>query len=81
MRIACDGMELDAIAAVVLGGTGFTGEGGSMVGTLFGALIMVTVSSGLNISGVDPYVQNIVKGAIIISAVLIGGLKNRGREA
>ncbi len=76
-----DGMELDAIAAVVLGGTGFTGEGGSMVGTLFGALIMVTVSSGLNISGVDPYVQNIVKGAIIISAVLIGGLKNRGREA
>lgn len=75
-----DGMELDAIAAVVLGGTSFTGEGGSMLGTLFGALIMGTVSSGLNISGVDPYVQSIFKGAIIIGAVLIGGLKARGNE-
>jgi len=76
-----DGMELDAIAAVVLGGTSFNGEGGSMFGTLFGALIMGTVSSGLNISGVDPYVQNVVKGAIIIAAVLIGGLRARGRES
>jgi ribose/xylose/arabinose/galactoside ABC-type transport system permease subunit len=73
-------MELDAIAAVVLGGTSFTGEGGSMLGTLFGALIMGTVSSGLNISGVDPYVQSIFKGAIIIGAVLVGGLKARGNE-
>ena len=75
-----DGMELDAIAAVVLGGTSFTGEGGSMLGTLLGALIMGTVSSGLNIAGVDPYVQNIFKGAIIIAAVLIGGLKARGND-
>ena len=76
-----DGMDLDAIAAVVLGGTNFTGEGGSMLGTLFGALIMGTVSSGLNISGVDPYIQNVVKGAIIIAAVLLGGLKTRGGES
>lgn len=65
------GMELDAIAAAVLGGTGFKGEGGSLVGTLFGALIMGTVINGLTILGVNPYVQEITKGVIIVLAVII----------
>lgn len=65
------GMELDAIAASVLGGTGFKGEGGSLVGTLLGALIMGTVINGLTILGVNPYVQEITKGVIIVLAVII----------
>jgi ribose/xylose/arabinose/galactoside ABC-type transport system permease subunit len=65
------GMELDAIAAAVLGGTGFKGEGGSLVGTLFGALIMGTIINGLTILGVNPYIQEIAKGVIIILAVLL----------
>lgn len=64
------GLELDAIAAAVLGGTGFKGEGGSLVGTLFGALMMGTVINGLTILGVNPYVQEISKGVIIILAVV-----------
>lgn len=65
------GMELDAIAAAVLGGTGFKGEGGSLVGTLFGALVMGTIINGLTILGVNPYVQEISKGVIIVLAVVI----------
>jgi ribose/xylose/arabinose/galactoside ABC-type transport system permease subunit len=65
------GMELDAIAAAVLGGTGFKGEGGSLVGTFFGALVMGTVINGLTILGINPYVQEITKGVIIVLAVVI----------
>ncbi|MDX1380384.1 MAG: ABC transporter permease [Xanthomonadales bacterium] len=71
------GLELDAIAAAVLGGTGFKGEGGSLVGTLFGALVMGTVINGLTILGVNPYVQEIAKGLIIILAVVIVSLRRR----
>jgi len=71
------GMELDAIAAAVLGGTGFKGEGGSLVGTLFGALLMGTVINGLTLLGVNPYVQEIAKGLIIIVAVVLVSLRKR----
>ena len=74
------GMELDAIAASVLGGTGFQGEGGAMVGTLFGALVLGTVINGLTILGVNPYVQEITKGVIIVLAVLTANLRNRSSE-
>jgi ribose/xylose/arabinose/galactoside ABC-type transport system permease subunit len=74
------GMELDAIAASVLGGTGFKGEGGSLVGTLFGALVLHTVINGLTILGVDPYFQEIVKGAIIVLAVLIANIRRERSE-
>ncbi len=74
------GMELDAIAASVLGGTGFKGEGGSMVGTLFGALVLGTVINGLTILGVNPYIQEITKGVIIVLAVLIANIRNRESE-
>lgn len=71
------GMELDAIAAAVLGGTGFKGEGGSLVGTFFGALIMGTVINGLTILGINPYVQEITKGVIIVLAVVIISIRRR----
>lgn len=65
------GMELDAIAAAVLGGTGFKGEGGSMVGTLLGALVMGTLINGLTILGINTYVQEVAKGAVIILAIVL----------
>jgi len=71
------GLELDAIAASVLGGTGFKGEGGSLVGTLFGALVMGTVINGLTILGVNPYVQEIAKGLIIILAVVLVSIRRQ----
>jgi ribose/xylose/arabinose/galactoside ABC-type transport system permease subunit len=74
------GMELDAIAAAVLGGTGFKGEGGSLVGTLLGALIMGTVINGLTILGVNPYVQEITKGVIIVLAVILVSRRRGGRD-
>jgi ribose/xylose/arabinose/galactoside ABC-type transport system permease subunit len=65
------GMELDAIAAAVLGGTGFKGEGGSLAGTLLGALVMGTVINGLTVLGIDPYIQEITKGVVIVLAVVL----------
>jgi ribose transport system permease protein len=65
------GLELDAIAAVVVGGTPLTGGLGSIVGTLLGVLIITLLSSGMNMGGVDPYLQNIIKGVVLIAAVFI----------
>lgn len=63
--------ELDAIAAVVLGGTSMAGGKGSMVGTLIGALIIGTLNNGLNLLGVSSFYQQIMKGIVIILAVLV----------
>lgn len=63
--------ELDAIAATVIGGTSLLGGQGSVVGTLIGALIMGVLRNGLSLVNVSSYTQQIVVGAVIISAVLI----------
>jgi ribose transport system permease protein len=69
---AGNGIELDAIAAVVLGGTSIAGGRGSVIGTLLGALLLQVLNNGLNMVGVNPYVQTVVKGAIILLAIYIG---------
>lgn len=69
------GFELDAIAAVVLGGTAITGGRGSVVGTLIGALTLGVLNNGLNLMGVSPYTQKILKGLIILLAIYVGSLK------
>ena len=63
--------ELDAIAAVVLGGTSLTGGRGWIFGTLVGALIIGVLNNGLNLIGVSSFFQQVVKGAVILIAVLI----------
>ena len=64
-------MELDAIAAVVIGGASLYGGRGSIIGTLFGVLIMVMIRNGLNLLGVSPFWQGSAIGTIIIVALLV----------
>jgi ribose/xylose/arabinose/galactoside ABC-type transport system permease subunit len=64
-------LELDAIAAVVLGGTSFTGGRGSLVRTIFGVLLIGILNNGMNLMNIDSYFQFIIKGAIIVLAVLL----------
>lgn len=69
--------ELQAIAAVIIGGTSFTGGIGSVETTLIGALIMTMITNGLNILGVSSFWQQVFVGAIIILAVWLDKLKIR----
>jgi ribose transport system permease protein len=65
------GYELDAIAAVVVGGTSLAGGIGSMTGTLIGALIIGILNNALNLMDVSSYYQMIAKGSVILLAVLV----------
>lgn len=65
------GYELDAIAAVVLGGTSLSGGKGSIIGTLFGAMVIGVINNGMNLVNVSPFYQQAVKGGIILLAVLV----------
>ena len=65
------GYELDAIAAVVLGGTSLAGGKGRITGSLIGALIIATLTNGLNILNVSSFYQQVVKGGVILLAVLM----------
>lgn len=69
------GFELDAIAAVVLGGTAITGGRGSIIGTLIGAMTLGVLSNGLNLMNVSPYTQKVLKGVIILLAIYAGTSK------
>ncbi|SES06170.1 ABC transporter permease subunit [Salisediminibacterium halotolerans] len=68
--------ELDAIAAVVLGGTSLTGGRGWIVGTLIGALIIGVIDNGLNLLGVSSFYQQVVKGSVILFAVMVDRKKS-----
>ena len=79
-QVAGQGYELQAIAAVVIGGTSLFGGQGSMVGTLIGAMLIGVLNNGLVILNVSPYYQQIVIGAIIVLSVYIDQLaKQRSR--
>lgn len=70
--------ELDAIAAVILGGTSFVGGVGSIIGTLIGALIIAVLSNGLVLLGVSDIWQYIIKGLVIVGAVALDRYRQRG---
>jgi ribose transport system permease protein len=77
---AAVGMELDIIAAVVIGGGSLNGGEGSAFGTLIGALIMAILRNGCNMLGVPNYTQNIIVGSVIIGAAGIDSIKHRLRK-
>ena len=68
---AGDGYELDAIAAVVLGGTSLVGGQGTVIGTIIGALIIGILNNALNLMDVQSYYQMIAKAVVILIAVLL----------
>ncbi len=65
------GYELDVIAAVVVGGASLMGGAGTLGGTLLGAIFIGILNNGLNLANVDPYLQKIVLGGVILGAVLL----------
>jgi ribose transport system permease protein len=78
---AANGMELDIIAAVVIGGGSLRGGEGGVIASVLGALLMAVLHNGCNLIGIPNYVQNIVTGAIIIGAVAMDRFKHAKSEA
>ena len=69
--------ELDAIAAVVIGGTSLSGGRGSITGTVLGAIIIGVLNNGLVLLNVSPFWQQVVKGFVILLAVIIDKLNSK----
>ena len=74
---AGEGAEMDAIAAVVVGGTSMSGGSGKIGGTVIGALIIGILNNGLNLLNVNSFWQDVVKGIVILLAVLIDYFRNK----
>lgn len=74
------GIELDVITAVILGGTSLTGGRGRLAGTLVGLLLLGIVNNGLTLLGVPSYWQQVVKGAILLGAVVYDELRHNRRD-
>ncbi|WBU37480.1 ABC transporter permease [Homoserinibacter sp. YIM 151385] len=77
---AGSGLELDVIAAVVIGGTSLSGGVGTVIGTLIGALIIGVLRNGLNLLDVSSFWQQVVIGAVIAGAVMVDTLGRRARR-
>ena len=71
------GFELDAIAAVVIGGTSTAGGRGTMTGTLIGVLLIGVINNGLDLLNVTSYYQQVIMGIIIIGAVIVDSLNQK----
>lgn len=78
---AAMGLEFDAIAAVVVGGTSLSGGRGSMLGTLLGVILISIIGNGLILLGVNSYIQDVVSGGVIVLSVLINILLGRSRRS
>ena len=76
-----NGFEMDAIAAVVIGGTSMSGGVGTVGGTFIGILIIGVITNGLNLMGINSFWQGVFKGIIIMVAVVIDVFKkSRSRQ-
>lgn len=71
------GIELDAITATVIGGTSFNGGIGTIWGAIVGALIIGVINNGMDLLNISPFMQQVVKGTIIVLAIIIDERKNR----
>jgi ribose/xylose/arabinose/galactoside ABC-type transport system permease subunit len=77
--IAANGLELNAIAAVVIGGASLFGGRGSMLGTILGVLLIGVINNGLTLNNVEPFWVQFIQGAVIFLAVLFDSLNQRRR--
>ena len=77
---AGDGAEIDAIAAVVVGGTSMAGGSGKIGGTIIGGLIIGVLNNGLNLLNVNSFWQYVVKGVVILLAVFLDYFRNKGKK-
>lgn len=75
-----EALEMDAIASAVIGGASLSGGIGSISGTLLGILIIGVINNSINLLNVNPFWQNVVKGTVILLAVMIDTLKNRKKN-
>ena len=71
-------MELDAIAAVVIGGTSLSGGSGYIIGSVAGALIIEVITNWMTLQNVNPFLREVVKGGIILLALLLDNIR-RGK--
>lgn len=76
---AANGTEFDVIAAVVIGGTALAGGRGSLIGTFLGVIFITLIGNGLVLLGVNSFLQNVIRGAIIVLAVLLNMSLSRRR--
>ena len=77
---AGDGAEMDAIAAVVVGGTSMAGGSGKIGGTIIGGLVIGVLNNGLNLLNVNSFWQYVVKGVVILLAVFLDYFRNKGKK-
>lgn len=77
---AGDGAEMDAIAAVVVGGTSMAGGSGKIGGSIIGGLIIGVLNNGLNLLNVNSFWQYVVKGVVILLAVFLDYFRNKGKK-
>jgi ribose transport system permease protein len=75
--LMAEGLELQTIAAVVIGGTNLFGGRGSVVGTLIGAILMGVLANGLNLLNVEPFWQRVVNGLLIVAIVVFDQWRRR----
>ena len=72
-------MELNALAAAIIGGASFTGARGTVLGVFLGVMLLGIINNALNILGVDAFFQNVVLGLIIVVAVVVSNLKSESK--
>ena len=77
---AGQGYELDVVAAVVIGGTSLQGGRGSVLGTFIGALLIGVLTNGFNLMNISPFYQQVVKGVIIVAAVIMEQMRSKQKD-
>ena len=71
------GLEFDAIAATIIGGAALSGGKGTVVGTAIGVLFIAALLNGMVLLGVNPYAQQVVRGAVVLIAVVVNVWRTR----
>ncbi len=76
--VTASGLEIDSVAAVCIGGVSLSGGRGSVIGVVLGVLILGVINNGMNVAGLDPLLQDLIKGIVIFTAVAIDTVRRGG---